>query len=122
MEETSESSSTRTPMVVIGKASYRPMLTSHKVPTPNGFKRRPIDKDPLPDIAVDPTDEHALAKARNTVAKRESRKRKLEHVTELETLNQILKSKLQKYKNALPALPASHPSEGESGKRATNAS
>jgi general control protein GCN4 len=48
-------------------------------------------KGPLPPIAVDPSDKLAMKRARNTLAARDSRQRKFDHILKLETENAQLK-------------------------------
>ncbi|CAI6239648.1 unnamed protein product [Periconia digitata] len=56
-------------------------------------------KGPLPAIAVDPTDKVALKRARNTLAARDSRQRKFDHVNTLEKRNAELEAEVEKWKS-----------------------
>lgn len=56
-------------------------------------------KGPLPDIALDPHDKVAYKRARNTLAARDSRQRKLEHVSNLEGRIAELEDEVQKWRN-----------------------
>jgi hypothetical protein len=55
-------------------------------------------KGPLPSISVDPTDKVALKRARNTLAARDSRQRKFDHVNQLEKRNAELEAEIEKWK------------------------
>lgn len=56
-------------------------------------------KGPLAPITVDPTDKVALKRARNTLAARDSRQRKFDHVNSLEKRNAELEAEVEKWKN-----------------------
>jgi len=56
-------------------------------------------KGPLPDISLDVNDKTAYKRARNTLAARDSRQRKLEHVSTLETKIAELEDEVSKWKN-----------------------
>jgi general control protein GCN4 len=65
---------------------------------------------------VDPEDKVALKRARNTLAARDSRQRKFDHVqslertiTELQSNNEELKSEAEKWKSIAMALGFSEP-------------
>jgi general control protein GCN4 len=58
-------------------------------------------KGPLPPIEVDPADKTALKRARNTLAARDSRQRKLDHVNTLETRISELEAREHQYKEIL---------------------
>lgn len=62
----------------------------------NKSRRR---KGPLPPIAVDPADKVAMKRARNTLAARDSRQRKFDHVQTLEKRNAELEAELEKWKS-----------------------
>lgn len=68
----------------------------------NGVKPR-RRKGPLPPIAVDPEDKVALKRARNTLAARDSRQRKLDHLAGLEARIKELEDREREYKDALAA-------------------
>ncbi|KAF2018909.1 hypothetical protein BU24DRAFT_458637 [Aaosphaeria arxii CBS 175.79] len=53
----------------------------------------------LPDITVDPNDKVAMKRARNTLAARDSRQRKFDHVNTLEKRNAELEAEVEKWKN-----------------------
>ncbi|KAJ4296575.1 General control protein [Kalmusia sp. IMI 367209] len=55
-------------------------------------------KGPLPTIMVDPNDKVALKRARNTLAARDSRQRKFDHVNTLEKRNAELEAEVEKWK------------------------
>ncbi|RDI85563.1 hypothetical protein Vi05172_g4296 [Venturia inaequalis] len=61
-------------------------------------------KGPLPPIAVDPEDKTALKRARNTLAARDSRQRKLDHVSSLENRIRELEEKETAFKETLAGL------------------
>lgn len=61
-------------------------------------------KGPLPPIAVDPEDKTALKRARNTLAARDSRQRKLDHVSSLENRIRELEEKEAAFKETLAGL------------------
>ncbi|TID21649.1 cross-pathway control protein 1 [Venturia nashicola] len=61
-------------------------------------------KGPLPPIAVDPEDKTALKRARNTLAARDSRQRKLDHVSSLENRIRELEEKESAFKETLAGL------------------
>lgn len=56
-------------------------------------------KGPLPNIELDPNDKVAYKRARNTLAARDSRQRKLEHVTNLESRIAELEDEVTKWRN-----------------------
>jgi hypothetical protein len=96
----SSSSSTNSPIVLDGthrrKSSVQGSPATHS--TANGVKAR-RRKGPLPPIAVDPSDKVALKRARNTLAARDSRQRKFDHVLTLEKKNAELESEVEKWRN-----------------------
>jgi general control protein GCN4 len=61
-------------------------------------------KGPLPPIAVDPEDKTALKRARNTLAARDSRQRKLDHVSSLEGRIRELEEREAAFKETLAGL------------------
>jgi hypothetical protein len=58
-------------------------------------------KGPLPPIEVDPADKTALKRARNTLAARDSRQRKLDHVSLLESRISDLEAREHQFKEVL---------------------
>jgi general control protein GCN4 len=80
--ERSGSSSTGSPIVL--DSSFRRKSSVTNSPATNGISKSRRRKGPLPAISVDPSDKIALKRARNTLAARESRQRKFDHVSELE--------------------------------------
>jgi len=78
-------------------------------------------KGPLPPITVtDPGDKAALKRARNTMAARDSRQRKLDHVgvlerkiAELESDKVQMAADLERYKSICGPLPESSPAESQ---------
>lgn len=96
----SSSSSTNSPVVLDGshrrKSSVQGSPATHSAA--NGVKAR-RRKGPLPPIAVDPSDKVALKRARNTLAARDSRQRKFDHVLTLEKKNAELESEVEKWRN-----------------------
>ncbi|KAL5120315.1 General control protein [Pleosporales sp. CAS-2024a] len=95
--ERSGSSSTGSPIVL--DSSFRRKSSVTNSPATNGISKSRRRKGPLPAIAVDPSDKVALKRARNTLAARESRQRKFDHVSELEKRNADLELELEKWKS-----------------------
>ena len=95
--ERSGSSSTGSPIVLDN--SYRRKSSATSSPAPNGISKSRRRKLPLPDIKVDTNDKVALKRARNTLAARESRQRKFNHVSDLERRNSELEAEIEKWKN-----------------------
>jgi general control protein GCN4 len=95
--ERSGSSSIGSPIVLDG--SFRRKSSATNSPATNGISKSRRRKGPLPAIAVDPTDKVALKRARNTLAARESRQRKFDHVAELEAKNADLQAEIEKWKS-----------------------
>ena len=95
----SSSSSTNSPVVLDvsnrRKSSVNGSPATHA--SVNGVKPR-RRKGPLPPIAVDPGDKVALKRARNTLAARDSRQRKFDHVQTLERRNAELEAEIEKWK------------------------
>nr|ADB89940.1 cross-pathway control protein A [Plenodomus lingam] len=73
-------------------------------PSINGISKARRRKGELPAITVDPSDKVALKRARNTLAARESRQRKFDHVSELERRNSELEADVEKWKSIAIAL------------------
>lgn len=95
--ERSGSSSTGSPIVL--DSSFRRKSSVSNSPATNGISKSRRRKGPLPAISVDPTDKVALKRARNTLAARESRQRKFDHVSDLERRNSELEAEVEKWKN-----------------------
>jgi hypothetical protein len=94
----SSSSSTNSPVIHVSnrrKSSVNSSPATHA--SVNGVKPR-RRKGPLPPIAVDPNDKVALKRARNTLAARDSRQRKFDHVQTLERKNEELEAEIEKWK------------------------
>lgn len=95
--ERSGSSNTGSPIIL--DASFRRKSSATNSPATNGVSKSRRRKGPLPVITVDPNDKVALKRARNTLAARESRQRKFDHVHELETRTAELEAEVEKWKN-----------------------
>jgi general control protein GCN4 len=96
--EQSGSSSTDSPLV-LDNSFRRKSSTTNSPSSTNGISKARRRKGPLPAITVDPSDKTALKRARNTLAARESRQRKFDHVSELETQVAELQADVEKWKN-----------------------
>lgn len=96
----SSSSSTNSPVILDGSNRRKPSINGSPAThaSVNGVKPR-RRKGPLPPIAVDPSDKIALKRARNTLAARDSRQRKFDHVQTLEKKNAELEAEIEKWKN-----------------------
>jgi general control protein GCN4 len=97
----SSSSSMNSPAPVLLDNAHRRKSSVTGSPATNGAavqkpRRR---KGPLPPIAVDPSDKIALKRARNTLAARDSRQRKFDHVSSLERRNAELEAEIEKWKS-----------------------
>jgi general control protein GCN4 len=67
-------------------------------------------KGPLPPITVnDPSDKAAIKRARNTMAARDSRQRKVDHVNTLERKIRDLEAKMDRYRDLYGELPIDTP-------------
>jgi general control protein GCN4 len=95
--ERSSSSSMGSP-IVLDSSSFRRKSSVTNSPATNGISKSRRRKGTLPPIAVDPNDKIALKRARNTLAARESRQRKFDHVAELEARNAELQAEIEKWK------------------------
>ncbi|KAH9870378.1 hypothetical protein IAQ61_005853 [Plenodomus lingam] len=100
--ERSGSSSIGSPRVL--NSSYRRKSSVNNSPSINGISKARRRKGELPAITVDPSDKVALKRARNTLAARESRQRKFDHVSELERRNSELEADVEKWKSIAIAL------------------
>jgi len=96
--ERSGSSSIGSP-IVLDTSSFRRKSSVTNSPATNGISKSRRRKGTLPAITVDPNDKVALKRARNTLAARESRQRKFDHVSELEARNADLEAEVEKWKN-----------------------
>jgi hypothetical protein len=95
--ERSGSSSTGSPLVLDNYSRRKSSVTNS--PATNGISKSRRRKGPLPSITVDPSDKIALKRARNTLAARESRQRKFDHVSTLEQRNSELEAEVEKWKS-----------------------
>ncbi|KAJ6202707.1 hypothetical protein J3E72DRAFT_435440 [Bipolaris maydis] len=95
--ERSGSSSTGSPIVLDSYTRRKSSVTNS--PAINGVSKSRRRKGPLPSITVDPNDKVALKRARNTLAARESRQRKFDHVSTLEQRNSELQAEVEKWKS-----------------------
>jgi hypothetical protein len=103
------SSSSNSPLVSLDVSNRR--KSSGQSPLGAGMQRhssssginRRRRKGPLPAIEVDPCDKVAVKRARNTLAARESRQRKLDHVSQLESRIADLEAQKGLMKDALIA-------------------
>lgn len=95
--ERSGSSSTGSPLVLDNYTRRKSSVTNS--PATNGISKSRRRKGPLPSITVDPSDKIALKRARNTLAARESRQRKFDHVSTLEQRNSELEAEVEKWKS-----------------------
>ncbi|KAF1364686.1 hypothetical protein EJ07DRAFT_96981 [Lizonia empirigonia] len=83
----------------VSSHSFRRKSSVTNSPATNGISKSRRRKGALPAITVDPNDKIALKRARNTLAARESRQRKFDHVSELEARNADLEAEIEKWKN-----------------------
>lgn len=91
--------------------AHRRKSSVNRSPVANvGVSKPRRRKGPLPPITVDPEDKIALKRARNTLAARDSRQRKFDHVqnlertvSELQQQNSALVAELEKYKAMVAA-------------------
>ncbi|KAI1520309.1 cross-pathway control protein 1 [Pyrenophora tritici-repentis] len=95
--ERSGSSSIGSPLVLDAHSRRKSSVTNS--PATNGISKSRRRKGPLPNITVDPSDKIALKRARNTLAARESRQRKFDHVSTLEQRNSELEAEVEKWKS-----------------------
>jgi hypothetical protein len=98
--ERSSSSSTNSPALMDAVSAHRRKSSATGSPAANsaGVAKARRRKGPLPPIAVDPADKVALKRARNTLAARDSRQRKFDHVQTLEKRNAELEAEVEKWK------------------------
>ncbi|KAH7385659.1 hypothetical protein BKA66DRAFT_416181 [Pyrenochaeta sp. MPI-SDFR-AT-0127] len=93
----SGSSSNGSPIVLDNSSRRKSSITNS--PATNGISKSRRRKATLPSITVDPNDKVAMKRARNTLAARESRQRKFDHVSELERRNSELEAEIEKWKS-----------------------
>ena len=93
----STSSSTGSPLVLDNPHRRKSSVAGSPAPSAGVNKPR-RRKGPLPPITVDPADKIALKRARNTLAARDSRQRKFDHVNRLESRNAELEAEVEKWK------------------------
>ncbi|KAF2746472.1 hypothetical protein M011DRAFT_82286 [Sporormia fimetaria CBS 119925] len=84
--------------IVLDMAQRRKSSTAGSPVTNAGVSKPRRRKGPLPAIVVDPNDKIALKRARNTLAARDSRQRKFDHVATLEKRNAELEAEVEKWK------------------------
>lgn len=106
LEQTSSSSDS--PIVLGASIHRKPSADQSPLPlqrhsSASGIKPR-RRKGPLAPITVDPGDKVALKRARNTLAARDSRQRKVDHVQSLEKRIAELEGLAQEWKSAALAL------------------
>lgn len=114
-------SSANSPAPIILDSAHRRKSSTTSSPATNAgvMKRR---RKELPPIAVDPNDKVALKRARNTLAARDSRQRKFNHVQtlektveELKAVNDAKDAEIEKWRNIALALgypqPTSEPTD-----------
>ncbi|KAH9865770.1 hypothetical protein J1614_009357 [Plenodomus biglobosus] len=94
--ERSGSSSIGSPRLL--NSSIRRKSSANNSPSTNGVSKPRRRKGELQPINLDLGDKSLLKRARNTLAARESRQRKLEHVINLERRNVELAAEVEKYK------------------------
>ncbi|KAH7114429.1 hypothetical protein B0J11DRAFT_136282 [Dendryphion nanum] len=95
----SSSSSTNSPLVLDSSSRRKSSVTGSPATNGAAVSKARRRKGPLPPIAVDPTDKVALKRARNTLAARDSRQRKFDHVHTLEKRNADLEAEIEKWKS-----------------------
>jgi uncharacterized small protein (DUF1192 family) len=97
----SSASSNNSPLVL---DVHNRRKSSNSVASPqSGVKKQRRRQHPLPPITVDPQDKVAMKRARNTLAARESRARKLTHVTLLEERVAELEAEVERWKSLAAA-------------------
>jgi len=98
---TSGSSSNDSPSapLVLDTSNYRKTSTTRSPLTQTaGIGKSRRRKEPLPPIIADPQDKIALKRARNTLAARESRQRKVDYLSDLQTTIDQQKEQIEKWK------------------------
>ncbi|KAL8818494.1 MAG: hypothetical protein Q9191_007929, partial [Dirinaria sp. TL-2023a] len=82
------------------KASSTKMSRDSNLSSTSGITKRKSRTEPLPPIVVeDPNDTVAVKRARNTAAARKSRKKREQHMNDLEAENEKLKEEVEYWKN-----------------------
>lgn len=95
----SSPSSISSPVVLDNAARRKSSVTGSPATNGAGINKSRRRKGPLPPISVDPQDKVALKRARNTLAARDSRQRKFDHVQTLEKRNAELEAEIEKWKS-----------------------
>lgn len=96
LAQSSGTSGANSPIVL--DQSNRRKSSSNNSPALNaGITKPRRRRNPLPSITVDPNDKAAVKRARNTLAARDSRQRKFEHVEQLNNEINALKEQLAAY-------------------------
>lgn len=95
----SGSSSANSPLVLDGAHRRKSSVTGSPATNGAAVSKSRRRKGPLPPIMVDPADKVALKRARNTLAARDSRQRKFDHVNTLEKRVAELEAEAEKWKN-----------------------
>jgi hypothetical protein len=90
-----------------------PPVPRHKHSPSGGVTKGRTRKAPLKDITYDASNPTERKRAKNTLAARESRTRKAEHVSQLEARNSYLESALEDAQNKLRAMGYHGPMPGE---------
>ncbi|KAF2202722.1 hypothetical protein GQ43DRAFT_368472 [Delitschia confertaspora ATCC 74209] len=98
------STSTNSPLILDSAPRRNSSISGS--PAPSGISKPRRRKGPLPPIAVDPTDKVALKRARNTLAARDSRQRKFDHVQSLEKQLAEANAQAEKWKRLALSLGA----------------
>jgi len=110
----SNSSSSDSPAapLVLDTSNYRKTSSTRSPLTQNsGVSKVRRKKEILPPIIADPGDKVALKRARNTLAARESRQRKVDHLGDLEATIEQQKEEIQKWRQIAFAHGYSGPDE-----------
>jgi general control protein GCN4 len=95
----SSASSANSPLVLETSSHRRKSSTTGSPATNASISKARRRKGTLAPIMVDPADKVALKRARNTLAARDSRQRKFDHVSSLEKRNAELEAEVEKWKN-----------------------
>jgi hypothetical protein len=97
--ERSSVSSANSPLVLDNSSHRRKSSVTNSPATNASISKARRRKGTLPPIMVDPADKIALKRARNTLAARDSRQRKFDHVSTLEKRNAELEAEVEKWKS-----------------------
>lgn len=95
----SNPSSMNSPVILDNGARRKSSVTGSPATNGAGVNKSRRRKEKLSPIIVDPTDKVALKRARNTLAARDSRQRKFDHVQTLEKRNAELEAEIEKWKS-----------------------